>query len=76
MAGNARYGGGSAGSESRYCREAVDTDRFDEAREGKSPASPLHSGAPNREAAAVVNTMAGGRGKCMGAVLPADRGGF
>lgn len=71
--GNGRYGGGTAGSETRYCREAVDVDRFDEAHEGASSASPLHSNAPNREEAAMVNTMSGGRGKCMGATYPDDK---
>lgn len=72
--GDGRYGGGVAGPESRYCRQAVDVTRFEDATEGKSPTSPLHKGAPNREAAAVVNTMDGpARGSCMGASYPKDK---
>lgn len=71
--GNSRYGGGSAGPETRYCQDQADEDRWDEAKEGKSPKSPLHADMP-REAAAVVNTMAGPpRGSCMGASYPTDK---
>lgn len=70
---NGRYGGGSAGSENRYCRPAVDTDQFEDAKEGAEAHSPLHKDMA-REPAAQTNTMGGSRGQVNGASYGRDKG--
>lgn len=70
---NGRYGGGSAGPETRYCQDAVDCDRHDQATEGAESRSPLHK-EMRREPASRVNTMRGGRGDSNGASYPRDKG--
>jgi hypothetical protein len=74
--GNGRYGGGEAGDEDRFHFPMVDCARWDEAHVGRYDTSPLHAGGSAKVEAADNSTMAGGRGKLMGASLPDDRGGF
>lgn len=73
MAGNGRYGGGSAGSEDRYHYPAVDCAQFGEVGQGNFDTAPEHRGGTTKLAAAETGTMAGGRGTCMGASYGEDK---